>query len=82
MCVNTCLLLVPCMNVPNGGKHADNPVDFQELMIAPYNAPSFTEAIRKGMETFHVLKRVLRAKGYKHGRRRRGWIRPGPQVER
>jgi enolase len=61
---NACLLPVPCMNVLNGGKHADNTVDFQEFMIAPYNAPSFAEAIRTGMETFHALKQVLHAKGY------------------
>lgn len=61
---NSCLLPVPCMNVLNGGKHADNTVDFQEFMIAPHNAPSFAEAIRKGMETFHALKQVLRGKGY------------------
>jgi enolase len=61
---NACLLPVPCMNVLNGGKHADNTVDFQEFMIAPHNAPSFSESIRKGMETFHALKQVLRAKGY------------------
>jgi enolase len=60
---NACLLPVPCMNVLNGGKHADNTVDFQEFMIAPHNAPSFAEAIRKGMETFHALKQVLRGKG-------------------
>jgi len=62
--VNACVLPVPCMNVLNGGKHADNTVDFQEFMIAPHNAPSFAEAIRKGMETFHALKQVLRSKGY------------------
>ena len=61
---NACLLPVPCMNVLNGGKHADNTVDFQEFMIAPHNAPTFAEAIRKGMETFHALKQVLRGKGY------------------
>jgi enolase len=61
---NACTLPVPCMNVLNGGKHADNTVDFQEFMIAPHNAPSFAEAIRKGMETFHALKEVLRGKGY------------------
>jgi enolase len=61
---NSCLLPVPCMNVLNGGKHADNTVDFQEFMIAPHHAPSFKEAIRMGMETFHTLKQVLRAKGY------------------
>jgi enolase len=62
--VNAAILPVPCMNVLNGGKHADNTVDFQEFMIAPHNAPSFREAIRKGMETFHTLKSVLKAKGY------------------
>src|ERR1035441_7186211 len=61
---NACTLPVPCMNVLNGGKHADNTVDFQEFMIAPHNAPSFTESIRMGMETFHALKQVLRDKGY------------------
>jgi enolase len=61
---NACTLPVPCMNVLNGGKHADNTVDFQEFMIAPHNAPSFAEAIRMGMETFHTLKQVLKGKGY------------------
>jgi enolase len=61
---NACTLPVPCMNVLNGGRHADNTVDFQEFMIAPHNAPSFAEAIRMGMETFHMLKQVLKAKGY------------------
>lgn len=61
---NACVLPVPCMNVLNGGKHADNTVDFQEFMIAPHNAPSFAEAIRMGMETFHALKQVLKGKGY------------------
>jgi enolase len=57
------LLPVPCMNVINGGKHADNNVDFQEFMIAPHHASSFTDAIRMGMETFHSLKSVLKSKG-------------------
>jgi enolase len=61
---NACLLPVPCMNVLNGGKHADNTVDFQEFMIAPHHAPSFAESIRMGIETFHALKQVLRKKGY------------------
>ena len=61
---NSCILPVPCMNVLNGGKHADNTVDFQEFMIAPHHAPSFAEAIRMGMETFHRLKGVLKAKAY------------------
>jgi enolase len=61
---NASELPVPCMNVINGGKHADNTVDFQEFMIAPHHAPSFEEAIRMGMETFHTLKGVLKSKGY------------------
>jgi enolase len=61
---NACTLPVPCMNVLNGGKHADNTVDFQEFMIAPHHAQSFAEAIRMGMETFHALKQVLKGKGY------------------
>jgi enolase len=58
---------VPCMNVINGGKHADNNVDFQEFMIAPHNATSFKEAIRIGEETFHTLKGLLKGKGYYTG---------------
>ena len=61
---NAHTLPVPCMNVLNGGKHADNTVDFQEFMIAPHHAPSFAEAIRMGMETFHALKKVLKDKSY------------------
>ncbi len=64
---NAHLLPVPCMNIINGGKHADNNVDFQEFMIAPHNASSFTEAIRMGIEVFHTLKSVLKAKGYSTG---------------
>jgi enolase len=60
---NACTLPVPALNVLNGGKHADNTVDFQEFMIAPHNAPSFAEAIRMGIETFHALKKVLNGKG-------------------
>ncbi len=62
--VNASLMPVPSMNVLNGGKHADNNVDFQEFMIAPHGAPSFREAIRMGSETFHALKAVLSEKGY------------------
>jgi len=58
---NASLLPVPCMNVINGGKHADNTVDFQEFMIAPHHAQSFAEAIRMGMETFHRRIRVVAA---------------------
>jgi enolase len=65
--VNAAVLPVPCMNVINGGRHAQNTVDFQEYMIAPHNAPSFAEAIRMGLETFHALKDVLHGKGYSTG---------------
>ena len=61
------IMPVPCMNVINGGRHADNNVDFQEFMIAPHNAPSFKEAIRMGEEVFHTLKDILKAKGYYTG---------------
>ncbi len=61
---NATMLPVPSLNVINGGKHADNNVDFQEFMIAPHNADSFREAIRMGAETFHALKKVLKERGY------------------
>ncbi len=64
---NSHVLPVPCLNIINGGKHADNNVDFQEFMIAPHNAPSFTESIRMGVEVFHSLKSVLKGKGYSTG---------------
>lgn len=64
---NASLLPVPCLNVINGGRHADNTVDFQEFMIAPHNASSFAESIRMGVETFHQLRGVLRGKGYNTG---------------
>ena len=58
---------VPCMNVINGGRHADNNVDFQEFMIAPHHASSFKESIRMGEETFHALKSVLSKRKYYTG---------------
>jgi enolase len=58
------LLPVPMMNILNGGAHADNSVDFQEFMIAPYGATKFAEALRMGAEVFHTLKNVLKKKGY------------------
>lgn len=57
-------LPVPMMNILNGGKHADNNVDFQEFMVMPVGAPTFAEALRYGVETFHTLKSVLKKKGY------------------
>jgi enolase len=56
-------LPVPMMNILNGGKHADNTVDFQEFMIMPVGAASFAEALRMGAETFHALSSVLKSKG-------------------
>jgi enolase len=58
------ILPVPMMNVLNGGAHADNSVDVQEFMIAPYGAPKFSEALRMGVEVFHTLKKVLKKQGY------------------
>jgi enolase len=55
---------IPMMNILNGGKHADNSVDFQEFMIMPVGAPSFAEALRYGAQTFHTLKDILGKKGY------------------
>ncbi len=54
---------VPMMNIINGGAHADNSVDIQEFMIVPVGAPSFSEALRYGAETFHALKSVLKSQG-------------------
>jgi enolase len=64
---NAHLLPVPCMNVINGGKNADNNLDFQEFMIAPHSVTTFTEAIRIGMEVFQSLKTILKSKGYTTG---------------
>jgi enolase len=61
---NANILPVPMMNILNGGKHADNNVDFQEFMIMPFGAKDFPEALRMGAETFHTLKKVLKDKGY------------------
>ena len=61
---NARTLPVPMMNIINGGAHADNNVDFQEFMIVPAGAPSFSEALRMGAEVFHELKSVLKKKGY------------------
>src|SRR5436309_3194329 len=60
--VNAKVLPVPMMNILNGGKHADNNVDFQEFMIMPFGARSFHEALRMGAEVFHNLKKVLHDK--------------------
>ncbi|MFB1002844.1 MAG: phosphopyruvate hydratase, partial [Bacteroidia bacterium] len=62
--VNANVLPIPMMNIINGGSHADNSIDFQEFMIMPTGADSFSEALKMGVETFHHLKKVLSKKGY------------------
>lgn len=61
---HTSLLPMPMMNILNGGEHADNSLDFQEFMIRPVGAPTFSEALRWGAETFHALKKLLQASGH------------------
>ncbi len=62
--VNAHVLPVPMMNILNGGSHADNSIDFQEFMVMPVGAESFSHALRMGAEIFHNLKKVLKGKGY------------------
>lgn len=61
---NAKTLPIPMMNILNGGAHADNKIDFQEFMVMPVGAPSFSEGLRWGVEIFHALKTVLKKKGY------------------
>jgi enolase len=65
--INANLLPVPMMNILNGGAHADNNVDFQEFMVMPVGAESFSIALRWGVEVFHTLKGVLKKRGYNTG---------------
>lgn len=62
--VNACVLPTPMMNIINGGAHADSNVDFQEFMVMPIGAESFSEALQWGAEVFHTLKAVLKKRGY------------------
>ncbi|AWV98672.1 phosphopyruvate hydratase [Arcticibacterium luteifluviistationis] len=62
--VNANTLPVPMMNIINGGSHADNSIDFQEFMVMPAKADTFSESLRMGVEVFHNLKKVLSAKGF------------------
>jgi len=64
---NAHVLPVPCMNVLNGGEHADNNVDIQEFMICPIGAPTFAEALRMGAEVYHKLQSVLKSRGLNTG---------------
>ncbi len=62
--VNAHVMPVPMMNILNGGSHADNSIDFQEFMIMPLGAETFSDGLRMGVEVFHHLKKVLKDKGY------------------
>lgn len=62
--VNAKTLPIPLMNILNGGAHADNAIDFQEFMVVPVGADTFSDALRMGVEVFHHLKKVLKTKGY------------------
>jgi enolase len=62
--VNACILPTPMMNILNGGSHADSNVDFQEFMVMPVGAESFSDGLRWGVEVFHTLKSVLKKNGY------------------
>ena len=69
------------MNIMNGGAHANfESTDFQEFMIAPVGAPTFSEAVRWGAETYQALKAVLKSKGYADRRRRRGRLCPDAEA--
>ena len=76
------LLPVPTMNVLNGGVHADNPVDFQEFMIAPLGARSFAQAMRMGTEVYHELQRTLKKRGLGTAVGDEGGFAPGARLER
>ena len=75
--VNAHILPVPMMNILNGGSHADNGIDFQEFMIMPIGADSFSEGLRMGVEVFHELKSVLKKKGYATNVGDEGGFAPG-----
>ena len=75
-------LPVPMMNILNGGKHADNSVDFQEFMVMPIGAPTFAEALRYGAETFHALEKHPEEQGLRDVRRRRGRLCAQPEEQR
>jgi enolase len=75
--VNAHVLPVPMMNILNGGAHADNGIDFQEFMIMPVGANTFSEGLRMGVEVFHHLKKVLKSKGYATNVGDEGGFAPG-----
>jgi enolase len=79
---NAHVLPVPMMNIVNGGAHADSNVDVQEFMIAPIGAPTFTEALRWGAETYHALKSVLKQRGLSTGVGDEGGFAPDLETNR
>src|SRR6201992_236102 len=79
---NAHVLPVPMMNILNGGAHADSNVDVQEFMIAPIGAPTFTEAVRWGAETYHALKSVLKQHGLSTGVGDEGGFAPDLETHR
>jgi enolase len=74
---NAHVLPVPMLNVLNGGAHADNTIDMQEFMVMPVGAPSFSEALRWGVETYHTLKKILHDRHLADGGDREGRLRAG-----
>lgn len=75
--VHASLLPIPMMNILNGGEHADNDIDFQEFMVMPVGADTFSEALQMGVETFHHLKKVLKDQGYATNVGDEGGFAPG-----
>ncbi|WP_369203855.1 phosphopyruvate hydratase [Streptomyces sp. PU-14G] len=80
--VDARLLPLPMMNIVNGGAHADNPLDYQEFMIAPVGAETFAEAVRMGSEVFHTLRRDLRSAGHATGVGDEGGFAPALRTAR
>ena len=74
---NAHILPVPMMNIINGGEHADNPIDFQEFMIMPIGADTFSDAVRMGSEVFHTLKKQLSNDGHNTNVGDEGGFAPG-----
>ena len=75
------VLPVPMFNILNGGKHALDSTDFQEFMVMPVGAPTYSEALRAGTEVFHALRAELHDKGLRHWTGRRGWLRAVARLE-
>ncbi len=79
--VNANTLPIPMMNILNGGSHADNSIDFQEFMIMPVGATSFSQALRMGAEVFHNLKAVLKKQGHSTNVGDEGGFAPNLEIQ-